>query len=157
VKLIKEEELKMPLTTHHATIEGRLLMGDFRGFACRIHPNVGKPISCTFEEQQKEAVLKAMTRYVRFVGESVEVNDEIRSFKIQNIEILDADQFAGGQEFHPFFDVQIDLAALAAEQGVPERAKFVELLGDFWSEDESADDFINAIRSCREENLPSAS
>ena len=98
-----------------------------------------------------------MTRYVRFVGESVEVNDEIKSFKIQDIEILDAEQFAGGQDFHPFFDVQIDLAALAAEQGVPERAKFAELLGDFWPEDESADDFINAVRSWRQENLPNAS
>ena len=59
-------------TTAQRTIEGRLLMGDFRepDFRCRIHPQVGAPITCTFDETQRESVLAALTRYVRIVGES---------------------------------------------------------------------------------------
>ncbi len=142
-----------------ASIEGRLLMGDFRdaAYACRIHPHVGKAIRCTFDEEQKEAVLAAMTRYVKLVGESVEVNNEIRSFKIQDIEILDTEQFGGGQNFHPFFDNQIELDALAEEQGVAAAANFDNLLGDFWPEEESADEFTNAVRNWRQEDLPNAS
>jgi hypothetical protein len=42
-------------TTAQRTIEGRLLMGDFRepDFRCRIHPQVGAPITCTFDETQR--------------------------------------------------------------------------------------------------------
>jgi hypothetical protein len=142
-----------------ASIEGRLLMGDFResAYACRIHPKVGKPIRCTFGEEQKEALLAAMTRSVRLVGETSEVNNEIKSFKIEDIEILDTEQFASGQEFHPFFDSQIDLDVLAAEQGVPAITKFSQLRADFWPKDESVDEFLDAVRIWRREDLPSAS
>lgn len=142
-----------------ATIEGRLLMGDFRdsGYACRIHPKVGKPIRCTFGEEQKEAVLAAMTRHVRLVGETVEVNHEIKSFRIEDIDILDTEQFASGTEFHPFFDSQIDLDALAVEQGVPTNVSLDELRGDFWPADEKEDEFLEAVRSWRREDLPNAS
>ena len=134
-------------------------MGDFRhsGYACRIHPKVGKPIRCTFGEEQKEAMLIAMTRYVRLVGETIEVNDEIKSFKIVDVEILDTEQFAPGQDFHAFFDSQIDLDALAIEQSVPPGAKLSELLASFWPEDESTDEFLDAVRSWRQEDLPNAS
>lgn len=142
-----------------AGIEGLLLMGDFRdtNYVCRIHPGVGKPIRCTFGEEQKEAILAAMTRRVKLVGETVEVGHEIKSFRIEDIEILDTEQFAGGQEFHPFFDHQIDLDVLASEQGVPTAVKFDELRADFWPEDEKDDEFIDAVRSWRREDLPNAS
>lgn len=142
-----------------ASIEGLLLMGDFRntGYACRIHPIIGKPIRCTFAEEQKEAVLAAMTRRVRLVGQTFEINHEIKSFRIEDIEILDTEQFAGGQEFHPFFDNQIDLDALAAEQDVPSSVSFDDLKADFWPDDEKKDEFIDAVRSWRREDLPNVS
>jgi predicted HTH domain antitoxin len=43
------------------------------------------------------------------------------------------------------------LGTLAAEQGVRPVRRFEDLLGDFWPEDESADDFITAIRQWRRE------
>jgi hypothetical protein len=43
------------------------------------------------------------------------------------------------------------LATLAAEQGVQPVTDFDNLLGDFWPEDETADDFIVAVRSWRRE------
>lgn len=142
-----------------ATIEGRLLMGDFRdsGYSCRIHPKVGRPIRCTFGEEQKEAVLAAMTRLVKLVGETVEVNNEIKSFRIEDVEILDTEQFASGQEFHPFFDSQIDLDTLATEQGVPTSVNIDELRADFWPADEKEDEFLSAVKSWRREDLPNAS
>lgn len=101
--LICLTSMRMRPVINKASIEGLLLMGDFRdtGYACRIHPTVGKPIRCTFGEEQKEAVLAAMTGRVKLVGETVEINHEIKSFRIEDIEILDTEQFAGGQEFHP--------------------------------------------------------
>lgn len=145
--------------TNKASIEGLLLMGDFRntGYACRIHPSLGKPIRCTFAEEQKEAVLAAMTRRVKLVGETFEINHEIKSFRIEDIEILDTEQFAGGQEFHPFFDNPIDLDVLAAEQGVLSSVSVDELKADFWPTDEKDDELLDAVRSWRREDLPNAS
>ncbi len=40
---------------------------------------------------------------------------------------------------------------LAAEQGVQPVTDFESLLGDFWPEDETADDFIAAVRAWRRE------
>lgn len=142
-----------------ATIEGRLLMGDFResNYACRIHPISGKPIRCTFGEEQKEAILAAMTRYAKLIGETIEVNDEIKSFRIEDIEILDTEQFASGLEFHPFFDAAIDLDSLAAEQNVQTSASIADLRGTFWPDDESDDEFLKSVRSWRREDLPNAS
>jgi len=44
-----------------------------------------------------------------------------------------------------------NLEELAAQQGVKPAARFEGLLGDFWPEDESADDFIAAVRQWRRE------
>lgn len=67
------------------TIEGRLLMGDFKETAlrCRVHPPVGKPISCTFDEPLKEAVLSLLTHYVRLVGDASEADGEIVSLTMK--------------------------------------------------------------------------
>lgn len=44
-----------------------------------------------------------------------------------------------------------DLQALAAQQNVKPVAHFEDLLGDFWPEDESADDFVATVRQWRRE------
>lgn len=138
------------------SVEGRLLMGDFKetGFRCRLHPPVGKPISCEFGEAQKDAVLGALTKYVRLFGEGREVSGEITSLSIEDVELLDvvppgvpgADVAAG------FFDVTHDVESLAEEQGVAPARGIDELVGDFWPEDESADDFLAAVESWRRED-----
>lgn len=43
------------------------------------------------------------------------------------------------------------LPALAAEQGVRPVSNFDDLLGDFWPEGETADEFIAAVRRWRDE------
>jgi hypothetical protein len=50
-----------------------------------------------------------------------------------------------------FTQRQTDLTDLAAQQGVQPVMNFDDLLGDFWPEDETADDFIAAVRRWRHE------
>ena len=56
---------------------------------------------------------------------------------------------ASGRAF--FAQPPKDLATLAAEQGVRPVTDFDGLLGDFWPEQESADEFIAAVREWRRE------
>ena len=68
-----QERIKGP-QTNIRTIEGRLLMADFKehGTRCRVHPSVGEPVLCLFDEEQKDEVLEDMLQYVRIVGEAKE-------------------------------------------------------------------------------------
>lgn len=50
-----------------------------------------------------------------------------------------------------FGESTVDLARLAAQQGVEPVSNFADLLGDFWPEDETADEFIAAVRQWRRE------
>ncbi len=56
---------------------------------------------------------------------------------------------------HPF-DARPDLAALASEQEVEPANDFDALLGDFWPDDEGADEFVAALRECRHEEAVEA-
>lgn len=75
------------------TIEGRLLMADFKehGTRCRVHPPAGDPVICLFEEEQKEDVLEEILHYVRVVGEAKEdsITEKITSIKIHDIERME--------------------------------------------------------------------
>lgn len=142
------------------TVEGRLLMGDFRetGLRCRLHPSVGSPVSCTFGEEQREAILAALTRYVRLVGEARETDGTIQTLRIEDVEILDrpGDAETGEQDIN--FDTSRTLEDLAEQQGVAVPAMFDSLLGDFWPEDENIDEFTETVRTWRreEKNAPNS-
>ena len=51
------------------------------------------------------------------------------------------------------FDSPLDLEALASEQGVGPADDFDALLGDFWPEDEDADEFIATLREWRRDAM----
>jgi hypothetical protein len=51
------------------------------------------------------------------------------------------------------FDARPDLAALASEQGVEPAGDVDALLGDFWPEDEGADEFVSALRTWRRDDI----
>jgi len=53
-----------------------------------------------------------------------------------------------------FFGSRTDLEQLAQEQGVHPVSNFDDLLGDFWPEDETADEFIAAVRRWRNDAAP---
>ncbi len=137
------------------TLEGRLLMGDFKetGFRCRIHPPIGKPILCLFEEALKESVLASLTRFVRVVGEATEINGQIQTLQIEDIEIVDGngDLESRYERDYTFFDAETNLESLAESQQVEEVKEFSQLIGDFWPEDENLDQFIEKVREWRHE------
>ncbi len=87
-----QERIKGP-QTNIRTIEGRLLMADFKehGTRCRIHPSAGDPVLCLFDEETKDEVLENILQYVRILGEAKEdpVTGKIASIKIHNIERLE--------------------------------------------------------------------
>jgi predicted RNase H-like HicB family nuclease len=51
------------------------------------------------------------------------------------------------------FDARLAPNGLAADQGVGIADDFDALLGDFWPEDESADEFVSALREWRRDAL----
>lgn len=74
------------------TIEGRLLMADFKehGTRCRVHPSVGEPVLCLFGEEQKDAVLENVLHHVRVVGKATEsVGGTIASIEVHDMERLE--------------------------------------------------------------------
>lgn len=79
-------------TTNIRVIEGRLLMADFKeyGTRCRVHPSVGEPVLCLFDNEQRDDVLDDMLQYVRITGEAKEdsVSGKIASIKIIDIQRL---------------------------------------------------------------------
>ncbi|MDR7415796.1 MAG: hypothetical protein QN193_06580 [Armatimonadota bacterium] len=81
-------------STNSRVVEGRLLMADFKETAarCRIHPPMGPPVECTFDEGHRQAVLDALTKHVRVTGEA-EIDPEtsrIKRLSLADIEILDS-------------------------------------------------------------------
>lgn len=78
--------------TNVRTIEGRLLMADFKeaGPRCRVYPAVGPPIECTFGDAHRQAVLDALTRYVRVTGDAElePTTERIKQLAIADIEVI---------------------------------------------------------------------
>lgn len=87
-----QERIKGP-QTNIRTIEGRLLMADFKehGTRCRVHPSTGDPVLCLFDDEQRDEVLENILQYVRIVGEAKEdpLTGRIASIKIHDIERLE--------------------------------------------------------------------
>ena len=143
------ERIQEPVKNRRETL-GRLLMGDFKetNLRCRIHPPIGDPIVCIFDEAHKDTVLEALTYYVRVIGETTEDDGKILSLEIEDIEVV-------GWEVESDFEAPKDLQTLAAEQGLSAAADFNDLLGDFWPEEERVEDFIEVVRSWRREGMHS--
>ncbi len=135
-----------PVTNLRA-VEGRLLMADFRETAtrCRIHPPMGPPVECTFDEEHRQAVLDALTKHVRVTGEA-EVDPEssrIKRLSLADIEILDAAE--AGATAYPFWE-SLSVEELAERQGAEPVEQLEALRADFWPDELSADEFLSLIR-----------
>ncbi len=131
------------------TVEGRLLMADFRQNSekCRIHPPAAEPIVCEFDESLEETVCNNLRNYVRITGETKENPDtgRITSIKIQDIEPLTVE----GDDFERIsaedFWQDKSLEQLASEQSVQAIGRLEDVLGkgsDLWADDEDFDQFL---------------
>jgi hypothetical protein len=146
------QRIRLPVKNRRE-VEGRLLMADFKesGLRCRIHPPVGSAVLCEFEEVQREAVLSALTRYVRVVGEATEIDEAVKVLQIEDIEILDGDGVLSitGPSDPGVATRASDLDEIAAALGAKPIADPRSLYGDFWPAEESIDDFLGALRKWR--------
>jgi len=134
-------------------VEGRLLMADFREstLRCRVHPAIGSPILCDFDEGAREAVLSALTHIVRIVGEATEVQGEIQSLRIQDIEVLDAAVGAEplGLELRRFEDRFPSLEELSQDTPPVVVGDLATLGEGVWPPEDSVDEFIQSVKRWR--------
>ncbi|HWO71022.1 MAG TPA: hypothetical protein VNP94_09750 [Actinomycetota bacterium] len=132
------------------TVEGRLLMADFKETAtrCRIHPPMGPPVECTFDEAHRQAVLDALTRYVRVSGEAEveESTGRIRLLAIADLEILDL--VPQGAAVYPFWE-PVELDELARIQGVGPVSDPRSLAAPIWESDEELERFLDETHRAR--------
>lgn len=151
-----QERIKGP-QTNIRTIEGRLLMADFKehGTRCRVHPSVGDPVLCLFDEAQKDEVLDDILQYVRIVGEAKEdpLTGRIASIKIHDIERLEgreneaADLLPQGTPISRDFWESPTLGELAQAQNVRAIKDVQALLGGWPGEvDDGFEEEIRKIR-----------
>lgn len=134
------------------TIEGRLLMADFKENAtqCRVHPTVGDPVSCRFAEEQKEDVFKNLLHFVRVVGKATRnpVSKKITGIEIRDIHRLDGKEGDARQLSDPNdFWESPTLEELARRQGVKPMTDVRKLYGTWPGDpDDGFEEAINALR-----------
>lgn len=146
--------------TNMRTIEGQLLMADFkerktRKTCCRVHPSVGDSVLCLFDEEQKEEVLSDLLHYVRVIGETEEdpVSGKIKSIQIHDIERLEesedesVDLSPQGAMFSQNFWESPSLEELAKAQGVKPMEDVRDLFGTWPGEvDDGFEEWIDELR-----------
>ncbi len=158
-----QERIKGP-QTNIRTLEGRLLMADFKehGTRCRIHPSAGDPVLCLFDEETKDEVLENILQYVRILGEAKEdpVTGKIASIKIHNIERLEgregeaADLLPQGTPISRDFWESPSLDELAQAQNVGPMMDIRVLFGTWPGEMD--DGFEEAIDELRHSSIGAA-
>lgn len=138
------------------TVEGRLLMADFKetGSRCRVHPPMGPPVECTFDEAHRHAVLDALTRYVRVSGEAQtdEATGRVRQLAIADIEIVDVVSRVG-EGSYPFWE-RLEVEELAHLQGVQPVRDLASLAAPMiWESSDELEAFLDeTYRARRSEN-----
>lgn len=144
-----KERIKQPVSNFR-TLEGRLVMADFRqeGERCRLHPPIGEPITCQFDESLSEKVHKNLRSHVRISGETFEDSEtgRVSRVKIQTLEPVEI----GGEAFDSMvgddFWSEKTLDELATEQDVHPVDDFAIVFGkaaDLWEDDEDFDEFLS--------------
>lgn len=131
-------------------VEGRLLMADFdeTRLRCRIHPPFGTPATCSFREDQREAVLELLTKYVRVVGEAeMDEQGRVRLLKIADIEPINP---PGETQAYPAFWEHPAVEDLAITQGVSPIQRIEDLAANLWNTDEDLQAFLEDIYSARD-------
>lgn len=151
-----QEKIQGP-ETNMRTIEGRLLMADFRedGTRCRIHPSASQPILCLFNDEQRDEVYDNLLHFVRIVGEAKEdpVTGKISTVRIHDIqrveelESLQTELLPKGTPLTYSFWESPSLPELAAAQGVQAITDVSTLLGGWPGDaDDGFEDEITKIR-----------
>ncbi len=143
------------------TVEGRLLMADFKehGTRCRVHPSVGDPVLCLFDEERKDEILDNILRYVRVIGEAKEdpITNRITSIVLHDIQRLEdreqerTDLLPQGTPLPTDFWQSLSIEELAQAQGVRPLNDVSVLFGTWPGEPD--DGFEDEVRKLRKQSL----
>jgi hypothetical protein len=146
------------------TIEGRLLMADFkeRGSRLRVHPSSGDPVICLFDESLRDDVYRSILHFVRVTGEAKEdpVLNKIVSITISDIERIEAkedqaiDILPSGAPLLGDFWQAMSFDELAAAQGVRPLTHIDALVGSWPGE--VNDGFEESVHNLRQANIRAA-
>lgn len=145
------EKMQSPVSSLRS-IEGRLLMADFKHESekCRIHPAIGEPVTCNFQEELNETVYEYLRRPVRVTGEATEDPEtgRIKSIKISDIEPVSME----GEAFETItaedFWQEKSLKQLAEEQAIGPLQSLTDVLGkgaSLWETDAEFEAFLSAM------------
>ena len=127
-------------------------MGDFKesDTRCRVHPVLGDPVECRFDDSLKQEILESLMALVRVHGEATVATDTERvlRFDIRSIERLDdgSSELSGSPVGQSFWDAP-SLRALAQSQSIGPM-KNVESLFGTWPGEEH-DGFEEAVSELR--------
>ena len=146
------------------TIEGRLLMADFKegGSRLRVHPSSGDPVICLFSDALRDEVYRSILHFVRVTGEAKEdpVLNKIVTITISDIERIDAkedqaiDILPSGAPLPSDFWQAMSFDELAAAQGVRPLTHIDALVGS-WPGDVN-DGFEESVHRLRQANIRAA-
>ena len=146
------------------TIEGRLLMADFkeRGSRLRVHPSSGDPVICLFSDSLRDEVYRSILHFVRVTGEAKEdpISHKIVSITISDIERVEAKEdqaveiLPSGAPLPGDFWQSMSFDELAAAQGVRPLTHIDALVGS-WPGDVN-DGFEESVHKLRQANIKAA-
>ena len=140
------EKIKTP-SQRVETVEGVLEMADFKQqeHKCRIHPPIGQPILCSFDERQEDEIYVSLRKPVRVTG-TARVNPNsgrIEELHIEKIGIVEQLQI-GVKDFFAGRSIE----QLAEVQGV-KPLENPKILAGGWPADQDVDAFLEEIYSSR--------
>ena len=113
----------------------------------RLRARLTLTVEGDFADASAEGVAATLARRV----EQREDGDHLHLLRVEDVEVLERSMETPrpAEAAASFFDARTSLDVLAAQQNVRPVEDFEKLLGDFWPDDESADDFVAAVREWR--------
>jgi hypothetical protein len=133
------------------TFEGRLLMADFKDSRprCRVHPPVGPPGECIFDEGLEESIYDNLRSYVRVTGEAEEDPEtgRIRRLRVADVEPVSVEPELAAEAAEDFWNEKT-LEQLSSEQGIAGPQPLAGLMGagaDLWDDEEDFEEFVSDI------------
>ncbi len=139
------------------TIEGRLLMADFkeRGSRLRVHPSSGDPVICLFNESLRDEVYRSILHFVRVTVEAKEdpFSNKIASITISDIECIEAkgdkvtEMLPSGAPLPGDFWQAMSFEELAAAQGMEPLTDIDALIGTWpGNMDDGFEEVVHKLR-----------
>lgn len=144
--------------TRLRTVEGRLLMADFRDASprCRVHPPLAPPVECEFDEELAESVYDNLRSYVSVTGETEEDPEtgRIRRLRIVDVEPVPVAPEGAAEPVEDFWSPS-PLEQLAVEQGLTGPQTISDLVGAgaaLWADDGEFEAFVQGVYERRRES-----